>query len=199
MTEVSGTLYTCSVQETSHCAECSSNTTCSTCKVGYFGEISDQQCSAGCRNHECRKENGECSSASCLSGYYGDFCCEYGKYSNCSLSCPSHCKKCTSEFSCSECVIGYYGETCSLPCSDGCLKEYGCLKENGHCRYSLCLYGHYGESCCPYGTYGNCSETCPNNCKRCTSSLQCTECKTEMVNAEIKGVYLGTTERFVAV
>lgn len=155
------------------CSNCVSDTFCTECIDGYFGEVCSMKCSERCTDNKCRKPDGSCDA--CKAGFYGEFCCPFRSYgANCSLSCPNHCIQCTSSSVCSACEPGYFGIMCSEPCSDGC--KYGeCQLETGTCPQ--CRIDFYGSFCCPfYKTGTNCTVDCPQNCKVCDSQYLCTGC-----------------------
>lgn len=80
-------------------------------------------------------------------------------------SCHSKCKTCSNENICLECKMGYYvyANECHK-CSLHCVK----------CEHSGCKDCMYGFS---VDQHGMCIR-CPNYCKNCTSTTNCTECST---------------------
>lgn len=100
-----------------HCIQCTSNTKCYECDIGFYGSSCSKQCPTTC-TIGCVISTGEC--IGCLPGHFGEYCCPYGTYGKNCANCPAHCETCLSDNFCSSCVFGYYGQTCSETFSNGC-------------------------------------------------------------------------------
>ncbi|XP_060592351.1 scavenger receptor class F member 1-like [Ruditapes philippinarum] len=153
-----------------NCNRCISETNCTECKTGFFGNVCEFNCSRGCYLDKCSKSNGTCYQEKCKPNFDGINCttCSprfHGTY--CQLPCPESCVACSRNTSCDDCQHGYWGTACQHNCSIGCYKS-SCFKKTGVCMYSKCKTGFIGEKCdiCVLGKHGmycNITETLNGN------------------------------------
>ncbi|XP_053395732.1 multiple epidermal growth factor-like domains protein 6 [Mercenaria mercenaria] len=159
----------CEYNCTTNCKTClsetlnSSESICTTCKIGYF--LFRNSC------FECLGKCMACDRISycteCMPGFYGPSC----------RMCPSTCLECTSEDTCTKCKDSWSGGH-KCQCSHGCLRDDGldslCFT-NGTCAKG-CIDGKMGHQC---------NIDCPgkNGCLKCDQgSGRCTECVPGLYN-----------------
>ncbi|XP_062610487.1 uncharacterized protein LOC134272254 [Saccostrea cucullata] len=184
---------TCGNCSTGNCSRYTGH--CDTCKLGYYEEKCDRQCSDTCLDLECNKENGYCSRG-CKYGFYGVYCenecSENCKQTNCNRYgiCINGCKPNWTGGICNKCDATHYGDDCSNMCSVNCISQ-ACNNVTGVCTIG-CERGFYSQKCeqrcsascpsscnrdsgscegaCPAGKYGDqCDRTCNQNCKKVCS------------------------------
>ena len=95
----------------------------------------------------------------CEDGYYVD--------ENTCHKCPDDCTICSSVNQCEVCISGKQGPACEFNCSSSC--KHGLCSKEGFCTEG-CKEGFLM-------TGGEC-QSCPNNCKLCTSMEECITCDT---------------------
>jgi hypothetical protein len=130
------------------CLSCSSDTNCTKCKdgfygesgkcdygcnKGYYGKYCDKRCPLNCLNSTCFVENGSCSH-SCVDGYHGKSCeCPM----NCICDRLGHCSRCVDDI--------FYGPLCDQVCSYFCFNRT-CDILTGTCNRA-CKHGYFGNKC----------------------------------------------------
>ena len=114
---------------------------CTSCKLGFWGNKCTEECSHLCNKNGCNKETGKC--ITCIDGYYND------KNNDCK-ECPKNCITCNSVVECTSCIDGNYGSICQYICSSHC--EGSTCEKDGKC---ICLNRYFGP-------------LCENNCKGCS-------------------------------
>ncbi|XP_053378673.1 cell death abnormality protein 1-like [Mercenaria mercenaria] len=185
-----GPIKDCKSECPSACKECISNTSCTSCKDGYY----DKEGSTTCQYHIC-PENCECNGSVCVTCKNGFF----DTAAKCSRECPPNCVACSSKNLCDECKNNFYNgyefdnnagplfNNCTLRCKDACTKCHSydnCL---------LCVKGKYGQKCqdnCSVGCkdrichikYGDCicsSNFVGDKCNECVNGKYGTNCNTD--------------------
>ena len=144
------------------CLSCSSSTSCTVCKPGWYGNICEQPCIACGGDDTCDNTTGVCSSQSCDTGYYG---------STCTMNCSSSCIGGSCNFNtgyCDMCRDGYYGKECSDNCPQSCTT----CSDMNNC--GSCNDGFYGTKC---------SQQCRTNCLSCVNATSCSACGTAWFGA----------------
>ena len=153
-----------------NCSTCASNTSCSSCNVGYY--LSNNQCiSCGSSITNCSVCSNASTCIQCNTGYFfnGTQClaCSIGNCSNCSSQSDS----------CTTCLPGFYinGTACQT-CLSASSSLSNCL---------VCSVNPTSSSCsvCASNYYLNpntqacvlCSSSMAN-CSTCSSSSYCTQC-----------------------
>ena len=196
-----------------NCDLCTSSTSCSTCKSGYY------PVTGGC--DKCFSRCTTCDwyevCTDCAVGYtkINGYCCPPGCSScnhikcwgcnspytydgtNCVLNCPANCDTCSTSGQCTACKLGYYGS------SGSCLK---CFSACSACSsYEVCTscvsgFTQIGNYCCPqgcsacsqtactgcnsgYSLIGNTCTKCPDNCSSCTATTVCSVCNDGYFNS----------------
>lgn len=145
--------YPCPV----NCTSCLSESFCTSCQDGNYGESCLFLCSFNCNNNQCNKSTGLC--LYCAEGFFL-------KNQSC-LKCPENCRTCASEVFCYACITGYKGYTCTEVCSN-CKPNTECDQDSGYC-IEECYDGLSGN---------NCDQVCASNCTSCRRDNinSCTTC-----------------------
>ncbi|XP_052249639.1 receptor-type tyrosine-protein phosphatase alpha-like [Dreissena polymorpha] len=169
---------------------CKTNGECSPCKDGFRWKFCNDSCSVGCNSTRCKQYNATCIDG-CKVGYYGDHCCQPGRYGwSCERQCLNNCLECTSGDTCQRCKDELFGPKCENACSQNCktcTRSDICkiCKERFYgtnCEYPCpqhCTTCSSSDSChsCETGFSGqNCQIRCPDNCQTCNNTNTCTTC-----------------------
>ena len=148
----------------SRCLKCGRETgECNICDIGTYGDICERDCSPHCQIEEsgyitCSREDGFCTSGSCLPGYF-DPTCRQKCNRNCALDFDGIAKCDFETGHClSGCFIGYFGPSCSGVCSETCLTKE-CRNSADNCTVG-CIDTYYG--------FPTCNLSCSENCIRTT-------------------------------
>ena len=169
------------------CEPCSTNCTNSSCKddtgecyecasINNYGEKCEKTCSPFCNGSYipiCNRINGSCH---CSSDHFSDDQCTeckdgyYNSSEGCIRECSYNCKEgeiCNKDNGhCNNCKYGFWDDKCDSICDKSC--KTTCIKLTGFCEE--CLDGYY-----KIPIYPGC-DSCPDDCKKCESLSQCTEC-----------------------
>uniref|UniRef100_K1QW76 protein-tyrosine-phosphatase n=1 Tax=Magallana gigas TaxID=29159 RepID=K1QW76_MAGGI len=163
-----GQTYLCTSQCPVGCYDCTSDTSCLSCKPNRYGTKCIMQCSDNCKlptdgTRVCDTSTGKCV-LGCRDGYYGE---------NCNKKCSSNCNNIACERDTGRCIgickATFYGFFCNESCN-GCETVGGssCEQPTGRCLHG-CVTGFYGTYC-----RDQCSSNCQN--QKCeTSSDNCLE------------------------
>ncbi|XP_060583890.1 multiple epidermal growth factor-like domains protein 11 [Ruditapes philippinarum] len=146
------------------CKACTSGTTCTSCKEGYYN--TSNLCNSLCPSN-CITCSSNTSCMSCKDGYYNGNQkdnIDLPLLNDCTYKCRENCVGCSSYNSCLVCNTGLYGPICAGNCSVGCSADT-CDIRTGNCA---CFPNFTGERCdkCKTGKYGKyCDQQCPRTCK----------------------------------
>ncbi|KAL4460055.1 hypothetical protein ABPG73_001733 [Tetrahymena malaccensis] len=167
-------------QCTSNCIQCSTQTTCSQCQLGFYLFVdgtcifncpstfilSDSNCI--CRPHSTLQKN-VINTCICNDGYIdiGGTC----------EACTPNCDQCVTQKTCNKCSSGYYlfiDGTCIKTCPQS---FYPDLKNKCTCRPNSTLIKDICVCNIGFVDIGGDCKSCPQNCNQCESQYLCLVCQ----------------------
>ena len=163
----------CKCKTASGCDEClpgyhDTNTLCTECVSGKYGDSCELNCISTCANGTCDKESGTCLTQ-CTSYQYMD---DSGECKPCPGTETSRCSSCVNSTYCTKCKQRWYwNPTCQYDCT-GCISK--CNRNDG-------CSGGCGEAVY-YNTYNPGKKgyeciRCFSQCSACLNDTHCTSCK----------------------
>ncbi|KAL4508567.1 hypothetical protein ABPG72_003871 [Tetrahymena utriculariae] len=161
-----------------NCNQCSSQTACRTCQLGYYLFV-DQTCKFPCpttfipnnSNQSCA-----CRSNSTLSNLTCPCNTGFIDVGGVCQTCPQYCNNCSSQTVCTTCQSGYYlffDGTCEQMCpATFVVSNVSCV-----CRPNSTLLNNTCPCNIGFIDVGGVCQTCPQYCNNCSSQTVCTTCQ----------------------